>query len=109
MTPSIPPTIAINGANPAISQVGAIYSDLGATVTDTAAGQAGDSNLGLTTFLNGAAVQSITIETTEVATDTVQYVATDSAGLTATTTRIVIIESASNGPAAATDTTATAQ
>ena len=42
-----PPTITINGANPAIIQVGDNYADLGATVTDAGPGQADDANLGL--------------------------------------------------------------
>jgi len=48
-----PPTITINGDNPAIIEVGDSYADLGATVNDTGPGQAGDTNLGITTFLNG--------------------------------------------------------
>jgi hypothetical protein len=71
------------GDNPAVIQVGGTYADLGATVTGTGPGQAGDANLGYQTFLNGTLVSNITIDTSEVATDTVQYVATDTAGLTA--------------------------
>jgi len=58
-TPSTPPTITINGDNPSIIHVGDTYADLGATISDTGPGQAGDSNLGLTTFLNGALVSNI--------------------------------------------------
>jgi hypothetical protein len=87
-----PPTITINGANPAVIQVGSSYADLGATVSDTGAGQAGDANLGYKTFLNGTLVSNIVIDTSEVATDTIDYIATDSTGLTATSTRTVIIE-----------------
>jgi hypothetical protein len=39
-------------------------------------------------------VSTIVIDTSAVATDTIDYVATDSAGLTATSTRTVIIEPA---------------
>jgi hypothetical protein len=51
-----------------------------------------DKNLGLKYFLNGALVSDIAIDATQVATDTVQYVATDPTGLTATSTRTVLIE-----------------
>jgi hypothetical protein len=61
-------------------------------VGDTDLGQAGDTNLGLKTFLNGALVLNIVIDTSQAATDTIDYVATDSAGFTATSTRTIIIE-----------------
>jgi hypothetical protein len=92
-----PPTIIINGDNPAIITIGDTYADLGASVSDTGQGQAGDTNLGLKYFLNGALVSNIVLDTSAVATDTIDYVATDSAGNTATSTRTVIVES----PAAA--------
>ena len=89
---STPPTITVNGDNPAIIQVGDSYADLGATVSDTGPGQAGDTDLGITTFLNGTLVSTIDIDTSQVATDTIDYVGTDIDGLTATSTRTVIIE-----------------
>ena len=91
-----PPTITINGDNPAIIQVGGHYADLGATVIDTGTGQADETNLGYTTFLSGTLTSNIVIDTSQVATDTIDYVATDSAGLTATSTRTVIIEAATS-------------
>jgi hypothetical protein len=91
-TPTTPPTITINGDNPAIINVGDSYADLGATVTDTGPGQAGDTDLGYQTFLNGTLVSTITIDTSQIATDTIDYVVTDTAGLTATSTRTVLIE-----------------
>ena len=94
--PTNPPTITINGNNPALIHVGDSYADLGATVSDTGPGQAGDANLGLTTFLNGTLVSNIVIDTSQVATDTIDYVATDTAGLTATSTRTVLIEAVAN-------------
>lgn len=97
-TPDIPPTITINGDNPAIIEVGASYADLGATVTNTGPGQAGDSNLGYQTFLNGTLVSNIVIDTSQVAADTIDYVATDTGGLTATSTRTVLIEAPSITP-----------
>jgi hypothetical protein len=65
-----PPTIAINRDNPAIINVGDSYADLGATVSDTGPGRAGETNLGYKTFLNGTLVSNIVIDTSEVATDT---------------------------------------
>ena len=92
--------------NPAIVQVGDSYADLGATVSDTGPGQAGDTNLGFKTFLNGSLVSNIAIDTSQVATDTIDYVATDSDGLTSTSTRTVVIEpSPSIVPADDTSTT----
>jgi hypothetical protein len=93
-----PPTIAINGDNPAIIQVGDTYADLGATIT----GPQADLNLGIKTFLNGQLVSNIVLDTSTEATDTIDYVATDQSGLTSTSTRTVIIssptETASSSP-----------
>jgi hypothetical protein len=77
-----------------------------------------DQNLGVHTFLNGALVSNIVIDTSAAATDTIDYVATDQAGNTATSTRIVVIQPAPApsivpAPAAsttpATEATSTAQ
>jgi hypothetical protein len=57
-----------------------------------------DQNLGYKTFLNGALVSDITIDTSQAATDTIDYVATDSQGNTATSTRTVIVQAASSSP-----------
>jgi hypothetical protein len=51
-----------------------------------------DQNLGLKYFLNGALVSNIVIDTPATATDTIDYVATDTAGNTATSTRTVVVE-----------------
>ena len=83
-----PPVVQINGDNPAIIQVGASYADLGATIT----GPQPDLNLGIKTFLNGALVSNIVLDTTAAATDTIDYVVSDSQGLTSTSTRTVIVE-----------------
>jgi hypothetical protein len=53
----------------------------------------GDRNLAYKTFLNGTLVSNIVLDTSAVATDTIDYVATDTAGNTATSTRTVVIES----------------
>jgi hypothetical protein len=94
-----PPVIQINGDNPAIIHVGDSYADLGATIT----GPQSDLNLAIKTFLNGQLVPNIVLDTSEAATATIDYVATDGAGLTSTSTRTVIIEPATV-PAAATTT-----
>jgi hypothetical protein len=86
-----PPSINIQGSNPATINVGDTYTDLGAIVTDNQG-----HNLGYKTFLDGALVSNIVINTTLVATDTIDYVATDTWGKTSTSTRTVITEAASS-------------
>jgi hypothetical protein len=83
-----PPAITINGDNPAMIHIGDSYNDLGATIT----GPQADLNLGIKTYLNGTLVSDIVIDTSATATDTVDYVATDQNGLTATSTRQVVIQ-----------------
>jgi hypothetical protein len=86
-------------------------------VSDTGQGQAGDTNLGLKYFLNGALVSNIVLDTSAVATDTIDYVASDIWGDTATSTRTVIIEASpsiipsddASTTAATTDATSTGQ
>jgi hypothetical protein len=82
------PVIQINGDNPAIVQVGTTYNDLGATIT----GPQADLNLGITTYVNGIETSPVQIDTSQAATDTIDYVATDQNGLTSTTTRTIIIQ-----------------
>jgi hypothetical protein len=90
------PTIAINGDNPAIIHVGDTYADLGATIT----GPQADLNLGIKTFLNGTLVSTIVLDTSSQATDTIEYVASDSEGVSATSTRTVIIDPVATLPTA---------
>ncbi len=99
------PTIQINGNNPATVQVGASYADLGATIT----GPQADLNLDIKTFVNGAPMSPVVIDTSAAATDTIDYVVTDTAGNTSTSTRTVIIEapSTASDAASATDATST--
>ena len=85
-----PPMISISGNNPAHINVGDTYADLGATIT----GPEADLNLGIKTFLNGALVSDIVLDTSQAATDTIDYVVTDQNGLTSTSTRTVIVEAA---------------
>jgi hypothetical protein len=95
-TPSSPtPVIQINGDNPARINVGDSYADLGATITSPQA----DLNLGIKTFLNGQLTSNIVIDTTQAATDTIDYVATDQSGLSSTSTRTIIIQAPPLAPA----------
>jgi hypothetical protein len=80
------PVIKVHGKNPAEIELGADYADLGAGVSDN-----DDHNLGIHTFLNGTAVESITLDTSAEGTHTIEYVATDQAGNTATSSRTVIV------------------
>jgi hypothetical protein len=85
-------------------ELGATYTDLGAQIT----GPQADLNLGITTYVNGSPMNPIQLDTTQAATDTIQYVATDQNGLTSTSTRTVIILAPSIVPSAdATSTAAT--
>ena len=87
-----PPVIQINGADPAVIQVGATYNDLGATIT----GPRADLNLGIQTYLNGDMMSPIAIDTSAAATDTIAYLVTDQNGLRSTSTRVVIVVAASD-------------
>ena len=82
------PTITINGDNPAIITIGDSYADLGATIIAPQA----DLNLGIKMFLNGMLTSNIVVDTSAVATDTIDYVVTDTNGITATSTLTVIVE-----------------
>jgi len=91
-TSDTPPVIRVNGDNPAIIYLGDTYSDLGATIT----GPQADLNLDITTYVNDIEMSPVQIDTSAVATDTIDYVVTDAEGNTATSTRTVIIETASD-------------
>jgi Chaperone of endosialidase/Domain of unknown function (DUF5011) len=84
---STPPVISVNGNDPATVQVGATYNDLGATIT----GPQADLNLGIRTFLNGVAMSPVQLDSSQAATDTIAYAATDQNGLISTSTRTVIV------------------
>jgi hypothetical protein len=56
----------------------------------------------LASLLNGALVSNIVIDTSEVATDTIDYVATDNNGLFATSMRTVIINAETSSSTIAT-------
>jgi hypothetical protein len=108
-TPGTPPVIQINGDNAAIIHVGDTYADLGAVVTDSQG-----HSLSYRTFVNAILESQIVIDTSSQATDTIDYVAMDSTGLTSTSTRAVPIEAAAipapaGDPASSTEATSTTQ
>lgn len=82
--PSGTPVITINGENPARIPMGAVYLDLGATVSDDI-----DTNLGVHTFLDGVEMDLISINTAAAATYTITYKATDNDGNVGEATRTV--------------------
>jgi hypothetical protein len=81
-----PPIITITGDNPAHLQVGDTYSDLGATVTDNV-----DQNLGVHAFVGSIPLEQTVIDTSTTTIYRIDYVATDSAGNTAMSSRTVIV------------------
>ena len=89
--PSTPPVLTIAGENPAHIHVGDTYADLGATITVPEQ----DKNLGIKTYLNGALVNDIVLDTSAPATDTIDYVVTDTERPHLHLHRTVIIETVS--------------
>ncbi|MSU45281.1 MAG: hypothetical protein EXS47_01475, partial [Candidatus Zambryskibacteria bacterium] len=90
------PSITILGDNPATITVGSVYSDMGATVTDTNADGSVNNNLGIYYNINGTDMAQVSIDTTAstsspqaTTTHTIIYSAVDGAGNTGTATRIV--------------------
>lgn len=57
-----------------------------------------------TVQINGQLISNIVLDTSTAATDTIDYVATDQSGLTATSTRTVIVEPAATANQNATTT-----
>jgi hypothetical protein len=53
-------------------------------------------DLSYRTFINGILSENLIIDTSQVATDTIDYVATDTWGNTVTSTRTVIVQTASS-------------
>jgi hypothetical protein len=89
-----PPSINIQGSNPATINVGDIYTDFGAIVHDNQG-----HDLSYRIFINGVLSGNILVDTSQVATDTIDYVATDTWGNTATSTRTIIIGSTASSSA----------
>ncbi|MEX0933680.1 MAG: immunoglobulin-like domain-containing protein, partial [Candidatus Paceibacterota bacterium] len=99
-TPSGAPVIDINGNNPAYLDIGADYSDLGATITDDK-----DDNLGYTTFVNGVEVlpgEVPYIDTSTTSEHSIIYSVIDTDGNSASAERLVYV-----GATTTTDTTST--
>jgi hypothetical protein len=91
-SPSIPPTITLDGDNPTTVNVGDAYSDLGGTVS----GPGSDSNLQLMASVDGAATTTadqIQVDTGAVGTHVIIYSATDTNGLTGYASREVDVAS----------------
>lgn len=98
-----PPVIQINGDNPAIVQVGAVYNDPGADITAPAP----DLNLGIDASVDGGAtttLDQITVDTSESGTHSILYCATDQSGLGSCASRTVNVVA----PTAAGEATTTA-
>ena len=87
------PVITVLGNNPAAVDIGATYNDLGATVTDNV-----DINLGIHAFVGTTPIEQAVIDTSAPATYHINYVATDAAGNTATSTRTVVVQAATSSP-----------
>jgi hypothetical protein len=92
LSDNAPPKITINGANPARINVGDTYADLGATIT----GPQQDLNLGIHLYIDGAPMDAVQLDTSTAGTHKIDYVATDAAGLAATSTRTVIVSAPAN-------------
>jgi hypothetical protein len=80
------PVITINGNNPAEIELNTDYADLGALVSDDR-----DTNLGITTFVEGVEVGAVTLDTSEAREYTISYQATDNDGNTTIEDRVVIV------------------
>jgi hypothetical protein len=107
-TPDAPPIISITGDNPATIHIGDTYNDLGATIT----GPQADLNLGIQTFVGTTPIAQAVIDTSAPATYHIYYVATDQSGLTATSSRTVVVQapsSATSDAASSTEATSTTQ
>jgi hypothetical protein len=85
-TTNTPPTLTLQGNNPANIDIGSTYADLGVTVEDDE-----DNNLGIKTLVNGEEVQQIDLDTSTSTQYVITYSATDNDGNTTETTRTVIV------------------
>jgi hypothetical protein len=88
----IGPIFTLYGANPAHIDIGATYSDLGATVTDNV-----DQNLGYKVSLDSATStdpSELMLDTSVAGTHTTVYSATDQAGNIGIATRTVVVGNA---------------
>ena len=76
------PQLQVNGANPATINVGDSCQDLGATIT----GPTADLNLGTHLYIDGIATDAVQLDTSVAGTHLIDYVVSDSSGLTSTST-----------------------
>ena len=86
-TDTIPPVLTVNGNNPANIAVGAVYNDLGASVSDNL-----DNNLGVKASLNNETwieVGNLQLSTASSTTYTIYYRAIDNAGNEGRAQRVV--------------------
>jgi hypothetical protein len=101
-----PPAVSINGNNPATVLVGALYSDLGASVSDNV-----NDNLGYYVSVDNGATTTqdqLVIDTSAAGEHTIVYSATDQAGNTGSATRVVRVIDPVAALAPAQDATSTA-
>jgi hypothetical protein len=82
-----PPTVHLVGNSPAHIAAGSTYIDQGAVATDALG-----NHLGTHEFLNGVAVDSVSLDTSTTTTASIDYVAVDTWGNTATGTRTVVVD-----------------
>jgi hypothetical protein len=84
---SVGPVVTIVGNNPAHVPVGSSYADLGATVTSEVS-----PNIGYVIEVDGAAADTVSIDTSVAGEHTVVYTATDEEGQVGMATRTVIVD-----------------
>ena len=95
-TDTTPPSLVVNGNNPANIEVNSTYADLGATVSDNV-----DNNLGVKASLdneNWIEVGNLQLNTASSTTYTIYYKATDGAGNIGTAERIVNVGIVTQNP-----------
>jgi len=95
-TDTTPPTITLNGNNPAEIEIGSTYSDLGAIITDNV-----DDNLGYKVSVDDGPqidISEVQIDTSTAGEHKIVFTATDQAGNTGTATRTVIVYNPASTP-----------
>ena len=90
--------IDINRDNPAAVHIGDTSTDLCATIT----GPQANVNPGIRPSSTGTLVSNIVLDTSSQSSDTIDYVATDSASVTSTSTRTVLVEAAASAATSST-------
>jgi hypothetical protein len=85
-----PPIISIQGDNPAHISIGSQYQDLGAVITGP---RDSDRNLGIQLFLDGIAVDSISLDTRTERNLLTEYVASNEHGVSTSSRTVLITDS----------------